>query len=322
MVQYLLEHGAELGKSRFTYNCWNKLLDEVDRRGHSAVKKLIEATLKERFHYDPNFYPLRNAIQARDLEAIEKIIADNPKLATAADAFGNTGIHWATLTRQTQLIDRFLELGVSIDAKRADGQTAVMLSINGDYWYRWNRKLPAEAIQNQWTITGYLLGKGATVTLGVACALGDQERVEAILKTNPQLANTLDDQDASPLYHAVRSGRSKIVEILLKHGANPNQPEHNAPHGHALHEAAAKNNIDMVRMLLEAGANPNGSVDSSGNVLYINKYKNPNNNEDVQELLMSHGAYKPPYDLSDEEIKEAINTHAPVIEDSQIVQEV
>lgn len=322
VVQYLIEHGAELGKSRYTYNCWDKLLVEVDRRGHTTVKRLIEATLKKRFNYHPNFETVRDAIQARDCETVEKLISENFELAIASDAFGNTGLHWATLTRQTQLIDRFLELGVSIDAKRADGQTPIMLSINGDYWYRWNKNLPKEAIQNQWVITGYLLAKGAIVTLGIACSLGDQTQVASILKTNPQLANTLDDQGASPLYHAVRSGRSKIVEILLKHGADPSKPEHNAPKGRALHEAAAKNNIDMARLLLNAGANPNGDVDSSGNVLYINRNKNPNNCEAVQALLISHGAYKPPYDLSDDELKEAINNNHPVLQDAQIVQEV
>jgi ankyrin repeat protein len=301
VVQYLLEHGAELGKSRYMYNSWNKLLVEVNLRGHQSVKKLIEATLKDRYNYHSNFDAVRDAIQARDGETVEKLIAEKPELATASDAFGNTGLHWATLTRQTQLIDRFLELGVSIDAKRADGQTPILLSINGDYWYRWNRNLPKEAMNNPWVITGYLLAKDATVTLGVACSLANQTQVETRLKANPQSANTRDEQGASPLYHAVRSNQLKIVEILLKHGADPNQPEHNAPRGRALHEAAAKNNIDIVRMLLEAGANPNGDVDSSGNVLYICKVKHPNNCKDVQELLVSHGAYKPPYDLSDEE---------------------
>jgi hypothetical protein len=49
-VQYLLEHGAELGKSRYMYNSWNKLLVEVNLRGHQSVKKLIEATLKDRYN--------------------------------------------------------------------------------------------------------------------------------------------------------------------------------------------------------------------------------------------------------------------------------
>jgi len=322
VVQYLLEHGAELGKSRYMYNSWDKLLAEVNRRGHLAVKELIESTLKQRFNYQPEFDAMRDAIHARQRETVETLLTKKPELATGSDAFGNTGLHWATLTRQTQLIDRFLELGVSIDAKRADGQTPIMLSINGDYWYRWNRNLPKEAMNNQWIITGYLLARGAAVTLGIACAVADQGQVENILKSNNLAANKLDDQGASPLYHAVRSGQLKIVEILLKHGADPNQPEHNAPVGRALHEAASKNNLDMIRMLLEAGANPNGDVDSSGNVLHISRVKSPNNCEEVQELLRAHGGYKAPYDLSDEELKEAIHTHHPVLQDSQIIQEI
>ncbi len=322
VVQYLLEHGADLGKSRYLYNSWDKVLSEVTHRGHLAVKKLLEAALKERFNYHPLFDAVRDAIRARDIKTVENVISEKPELATASDALGNTGLHWATLTRQILLIDRFLELGVFIDAKRADGQTAMMLSINGDYWYRWHRDLPLKAMQNQWVITGYLLAKGAGVTLGIACACGDLEQVEKILKADPQAANRLDMQGASPLYHAARSGHVQIVETLLKHGADPNQPEHHAPRGHALHEAAAKNNLEIVKMLLEAGADSNGDVDSSGNVLYINQVKNPENCDMVQKLLLSYGAYKPPYSLSDEDLKVAILNNDPAIQDNQFIHEV
>lgn len=321
VVQYLLEHGAELGKSRYMYNSWPKLIDELNRRGHQSVKKLIEATLKERYNYHPDFDQVRNAIRARDPELVEKLIAENPHLATASDAQGNTGLHWATLTRQTQLIDKFLEWGVPIDAKRADGQTAVLLSSNGDYWYRWNRDLPQEAMRNQWVITGYLLAKGATITFGLACILADLEKVKAMLKADPQAAQQLDDQGSSPLFHAVRAGGTQIIQLLLDHGANPNKPEYLAPRGRALHEAAARNNIDIVKILLDADANPNADVDSSGNVLHISKMKHPNTCETVQELLLSHGALRPPYDMSDEELKAAIKNNDPMLQNKEIIHE-
>ncbi len=322
VVQYLLEHGADLGKSRFLYNSWDKLLSEIDRRGHLAVRKLIEAALRERFNFHPEFIAVRDAIKAQEIDKVEILIAEDPELATASDALGNTGLHWAVLTRQIQLIDRFLKLRVSIEAKRADGQTPAMLSANGDYWYRWYRDLPEGAMQNQWVITGYLLAKGAEVTLSLACAMGDLGRVEEILGSDPQAANRLDTQGASPLYHAARSESAKVISTLLAHGADSNQPEHLAPHGRALHEAAGMNNIEIARMLLDAGANPNGASDSSGNVLYINRAKNPDDCEAMQELLLSHGAYNAPYSLSDEELKEAILNDSPVIRDDQYTHEV
>lgn len=321
VVQYLIEHGAELGQSRYLYNAWPKLLDELNRRGHQAVKKFIEATLKERYNYHPNFLQIRNAIQARDPETVEKLVAENPDLATASDTLGNTGLHWATLTRQTQLIEKFLEWGVSINAKRSDGQTAIMLSSNGDYWYRWNRDLPQEAMRNQWVITGYLLAKGATTTFGLACVLADLEKIQAMLKADPQAAQKHDDLGASPLYNAVRAGSVQIVQLLLDHGADPNKPEYLAPRGRALHEAAAGNNIELVKMLLDAGANPNGDVDSSGNVLHINKTKNPNTCEAIQELLLANGAHQATYDMSDEELKAALKNDVTTPHHREIIHE-
>lgn len=310
VVRYLLCHGADLGKSRSLYSSWDKLLVELTWREEQTVKVILETHLAERFNYNPNFLPVRDAIQARNPDSVAKIIAENPQLATASDALGNTGLHWSVLTRQMSLIDQFLGWGVPIDAKRADGQTPVMLSCNGDYWYRWYRDLPPEAMQNQWVTTGYLLAKGARMTLGLACILGDLEYVQDVLSIDPGKANRLDDQGKSMLYHATKAGHVEIVRTLLAHHADPNKPEHDATRGHALHEAAARNHFEIVRLLLEAGADPNGSVDSSGNVLYINHHKHPNNCEAVQTLLKSFGAYQPPYTLTNEELKEVLRNDA------------
>jgi ankyrin repeat protein len=322
VVRHLLNHGADLGKSRSLYSSWDKLLVELTWREEVSVKAILETHLTERFNYNPNFLPVRDAIQARDADRVLNMISENPHLATASDALGNTGLHWSTLTRQMDLIDQFLAWGVPIDAKRADGQTPVMLSGNGDYWYRWYRDLPPEAMQNQWVITGYLLAKGASMTLGLACLLGDLGRVQDILNVDPGEANRLDDQGKSMLYHATRACHVEIVRTLLAHHADPNKPENDATRGHALHEAAARNHLEIVRLLLEAGADPNGSVDSSGSVLYINQYKHPNNCEAVQTLLKSYGAYRPAYSLTTEELKDVLRNNEPTHNDLEFIHEI
>ena len=65
----------------------------------------------------------------------------------------------------------------------------------------------------------------------------------------------LDGSGTSLLHHAARNGRSDIVEMLIRAGANPdvqNVKELDTP----LHYVALHGHTDMVELLLRLGANP------------------------------------------------------------------
>lgn len=250
---------------------------------------------------------------ARDAAKVSEIIEHQTDLLHASDAFGNGPIHWAVLTRQFGLIDTFLDAGADIDARRADGQAPVHLSINGDYWFRSYRDLTDAAVRNPWVITGYLLARGARMDLCVAAAVGDHERVKCILAADTSLASRLGPAEKSPLGYAARAGYTKIVKTLLDHGADPNMPEQNAPRGLALFEACAGAHLQTVELLLNHGADPNAEVDSSGACLTIVEHKNPGNFKPVQALLNKHGATNPPWNLSREQLATALQDSDPVI---------
>jgi hypothetical protein len=119
---------------------------------------------------------------------------------------GNNALHWSVITRQLGLIPRFIDLGTPIDAPRADGQTRVLLAVNGamDYWYRTTRARSHPSLRNTSVIVGSLLALGANYTISVAAAVGDQERVEQQLRTDGGLARRLDSARISPLSYAAR----------------------------------------------------------------------------------------------------------------------
>ncbi len=320
VVRLLLEAGADPGQSRYTYNSWDKLLAAAKDRGHKDVQALLEAVMKQRFNYAPEFEQLKEAIKSRDRAQVEAILKEHPELVRASDVLGNSSVHWAVLTRQLSLIDCFLELGADINAQRADGQTPVHVSINGDYWYR-TRDLTPNSIRNTWAITGYLLAKGANYAISIAAALGDKERVEELLREDPGLAKRLDSGRGSPLCYAARFGYTQVVKLLLDYGADPNMPEDLAPRGRALFEAAAGNHLETARLLLERGADPNAEVDSSGSCLTIADAKHPETCRPMQELLRQHGAITPPWVLSVEEMKAALREGAAVTDHEQFLHE-
>jgi ankyrin repeat protein len=310
IVQLLLEQGADPGQSRFTYNSWDKLLLCATERGYRRVAAVLQRAMARRFNYTPDFEALKAAIIARDRRKIDAVLRRQPNLKRSSDALGNNALHWSVITRQLGLIERFAALGTPIDAERADGQTPVLLAVNGanDYWYRAARGRSHPSIRNASVLVGCLLARGAHYTISVAAAVGDQERAEQLLRRDATLAGRLDSARVSPLSHAAGAGYLHIVRLLLEHGAEPNTPEESAPDGLALFEACRGNHLDVARLLLEHGANPNAGVDSSGCCLTIGAVYHGARAKPLEQLLRSHGAYTPPYDMSGQELKQAVRT--------------
>jgi ankyrin repeat protein len=321
IVQLLLAQGADPGQSRFTYNSWDKLLLCARERGYRQVESILQRAMTRRFNYAPEFEALKAAIIARDSRRIDAVLRRQPSLIRSSDALGNNPLHWSVITRQLGLIERFAALGTPIDAERADGQPPVLLAVNGatDYWYRATRGRSHPSLRNASVLVGSLLARGAKYTISVAAAVGDQERVEQLLRSDESLARRLDSARVSPLSHAAREGHLHIVRRLLEEGAEPNTPEESAPDGLALFEACQGNHLEVARLLLEHGANPNAGVDSCGCCLTIGKVYHGPQAKPLERLLRSHGAYTPPYEMSVQEMKHAIRAGHEVVRDAEFL---
>jgi len=308
LVELLLENGADPGQSIYTYDYWPKLLRCAQERQDRQVESLLTRAMRTRFGYDPESEILKEAIIARDPQKVGTVLRQQPNLARASDALGNNALHWSVITRQLELIRRFVELGTPIDAKRADGHTPVLLAVNGatDYWHRATRGRSHPSLRNTSVIVGSLLALGADYSISVAAAVGDQERLEALLRAEPELATRLDPARISPLSHAAREGHLHLVRLLLENGADANRPEEAAPHGRALFEACLRNHRQVAELLLENGADPNAGVDSSGCCLTIGAVYHGDQAKPLERLLRQHGALMPPYVMSASQLKRAI----------------
>jgi ankyrin repeat protein len=324
VVRLLLEKGADPGESIYTYNSWDKLLRCAQERGYRQIESLLERAMQRRFNYTSEFEVLKEAIIARDSRQISSVMRRRSKLASAADALGNNALHWSVITRQLGLIKRFVELGTPIDAQRADGQTPVLLAVNGatDYWYRATRGRSHPSLRNPFVIVGNLLALGAKYVISVAAAVGDQERVDELLRKDSGLARRLDSARISPLSYAAREGHLHIVRLLLDHGADPKMPEDAAPQGRPLFEACCANHLQIAELLLERGANPNAGTDSNGCCLTIGEVYHGDQAKPIQQLLRRYGANAPGYAVSTAEIRHAIRDGDHAISSDELFGEI
>ncbi|MFA5077744.1 MAG: ankyrin repeat domain-containing protein, partial [Candidatus Micrarchaeia archaeon] len=125
------------------------------------------------------------------------------------------------------------------------------------------------------------------------CALGRWNRigeyfVAPLLESgaNPNIPGVHSYMQFFPLHLAVTRDAKEMVELLLKHNANPD----NADYGGytPLMEASGRGNTEIVEMLLKAGANPDLKTDMKGETALIMAIRNWHT--DVVRLLLERGA--------------------------------
>ncbi len=288
VVEYLLEKGANP-----VFDFSDSLVTIANDRGYIELKSFLKTKLDVTYHIRPEGDETATLIKAFNKEAVKQRLQKNPELVHIADARGNQPIHWATLTRQLDLIEWLLQRGADINVIRPDGARPLDLT-NGDYHYRsWYRDLPPTGLQKPEILTGYLIARGADYDISVAAKLGDYERVKELLNKNPALANQLPLHDGYysglPLRNAAAGGFTEIVKLLLDRGANPNEREPGiAPWGASLHNAISRRQWHIVQLLVEHGANVNGHAESSGNCLWMAKHVGAP--QEIIDLLISKGA--------------------------------
>jgi ankyrin repeat protein len=268
VAEYLLQHGA----SPVDSGTGDPLIQMARDRGLGPMEELLERALNHRKGSEAGKL-IAEAIRNRDLKAFNVLLASSDEYTHATDDEGNQPIHWATMSRQPEMIDVLLARGADINAKRPDGARPIQLT-NGDYSYRGWRDVPGEWKWKPNDIYLHLVSKGAYVDICMAALKGDEARVRTLLDLDPSLANKPSEYvtyyagSGTPLKNAAMAGRMAIVKLLLEKGADPNLPEEGiAPMGHALHSAVVYNHIEIVKLLLEHGAHPNVPVESSADTL-------------------------------------------------------
>ncbi|OAD56028.1 Tonsoku-like protein [Eufriesea mexicana] len=116
--------------------------------------------------------------------------------------------------------------------------------------------------------------KGET-QLHVACINGNVESVQKLLDSGHS-TNVRDHFGWTPLHEAANHGHMQIAKLLLKYGADVNDPGSLMCQGVTpLHDAASCGNISMVRLLIEHGANVKLKTNEDDTVLdCLEQWKN------------------------------------------------
>ncbi len=126
---------------------------------------------------------------------------------------------------------------------------------------------------------------------------GDLAALKTLLTNAPELTKvSRGDQMQTLLWaygaDAEESLKCEMLEMLIDHGIDPNC-------GPLIHYASEKNSIPIAKLLLEKGADPNTVVDSCSNCMWIAKFSNKDNYQEMHALLESFGGRIMLHDLDE-----------------------
>jgi ankyrin repeat protein len=312
-VRILLDAGANPAEMGFD---GDTLIETARDRGFDAIAVTLEEARDRRGRVVPSEthadHPIHLAAERGDVKTVRALLDADPGLIERSDRRGGTPLHRAVIGRAAKVVELLLDRGADIHAIHGAGLgsysgyapenlQAIDLAVWGGppairlpAWrfalacLRWfiTRRRPSLEIAR------LLIARGASNDVPTAAALGDHDRVVAILDADAGRIRDTRPNGRRPLSAAAHFGHDAIVKLLLDRGTDPTWPDaDDSARGAALHMAARRGDRALVELLLAHGADPNGFVNASGNAMFVAKTK------EIRALLAAHGGKLDPYDL-------------------------
>jgi ankyrin repeat protein len=122
-----------------------------------------------------------------------------------------------------------------------------------------------------------------------ACALGDLDRVRAMVGADPSLLYTYSEDGYAPVGFATFFGQDAVDRFLIDAGADVNAQATNAQRVGAVHAAAAQRNQSMMQFLLDHGADPNARQQVDYTPMHTAASRG---DVEMARLLLAHGAQR------------------------------
>jgi ankyrin repeat protein len=280
-VRLLLDAGADPEENGLHDR---SLIDMARERGHEQIAQLLEAARDRRGRAvaQPANHAIHRAAAHGQVDVVRSLLDADAMLANVGGRRGITPLHCAVLGGSHDAVNLLLERGANIHGGNSEDRQAIDFAVWGE------RKRPINP-----EMAGLLISRGATYDVTIASALGDLSGVRQMLDESPSRISETRPSGRRPLSAAVEYGHVDIARLLLERGADPRWHEPNAPHGVSLHRAVQTGNRVLVEMLLAHGADPDEDEDSSASPLGWAA-----DTPDIRALLVAHGAGLGAYDTS------------------------
>jgi ankyrin repeat protein len=131
------------------------------------------------------------------------------------------------------------------------------------------------------------LDRGAVLTFGDACALGDEALALRMLDADPALLDAYSEDGFPPVGLAIFFRHPALAKELIERGADVNAAARNAFRVAPVHAAAAVRDAGTMRLLLARGADANARQQLGYMALHTAAQLG---DEEIVDILLAHGA--------------------------------
>ncbi|MAE68068.1 MAG: hypothetical protein CMJ18_27780 [Phycisphaeraceae bacterium] len=290
VVTFLIQHGANPFSVVYQEHLGARDIAEVN--GHAHVVDAIDAWQRARSPETEAGNVLCAAAADGDAARVIELLDRDPASIDDRDREGDTALHIAVRRGDIGLVVQLLERRAPVDVANGAGIRPLQIALRD----RGRRGSDPADTYFPLVVAGMLLAAGAEYDLWAASAIGDLDRMELLIKADPQCVNRLHlplRGAGWPLVIAANHGQMQAVRLLLDRGADPDTPSESdngyyvAERGHALYSACSNNDLAMAELLLERGTNPDTVIDASGCAMHLAVN---HGNQAMIALLLRHGA--------------------------------
>jgi ankyrin repeat protein len=273
VVKTLLESEPELANAVFAEN--STPLHVAMLCNHKEIVRLLisngaDVNAKDDNGYTPLFAATLDHEAGDRRETVKFLIAHGADV-NATDTLGQTALHNAARVGKKEVVEVLLANKADPSLETTSGITAEQL---------------ADATEHHEIVA--LLKEAATSANEIhePVTNGDINRVEAVLKNKPALANALDASGKTPLHIAVMFDRNEIIELLITLGAHVDSKDRDGRT--PFQQAMMVNSYEIAEILMKRGANVDAKNPKTGSTL-LHSAAGSKNIEDVK-FLLAHGA--------------------------------
>lgn len=301
MVRLLMQSGADARKGIWPHRDATTAFALAQDRDYQDIVAVLEEEEQRRREQTscPNVTVspvqdrINEAIRAGDNAAALRMLEADTGLIRACDRSGGTPLHAAAQASNQEMVAWLLTRGPGVHKKDLQGLTPLDRAALAANPYNGRAALfPA--------VARLLLDRGADVTLPVAIALGDTDRVRELVAADPNLLRQeIRWTEGGLLTLAVKHGQLEVVRLLLDLGMDVDErtmlqelEEPTLSWGAPLWHAAWAGRLDIAELLLDRGADPNANLYASGWPL-SRAYER--GDEAMKQLLIARGAKAQPH---------------------------